>query len=224
MNSLSCTDLHCERPNWLTGPSCIHDVTAEFEPGLVHGIFGAAGSGKDLLLHLLGLLDQPDSGIISVFGEEVRRVENSDLASRRNSLFGYLFRQPCLLPSFSVAENIAMPLLKIRGVSAEEASDRTRSMLEFARLPHLRDFPADQLDRTTQQQIAFVRSLVHQPKILIAVSPFLLPAILPLAQLAAHEMGITVICASKENFLAGACDRLLVMKKGVLSKTTFIPA
>lgn len=193
----------------------------EFQSALVHGIHGREGSGKGLLLHLLGLLDRPDSGIISVFGKDVSKWDSSALAIQRNSLFGYLFRHPYLLPSFSVAENIAMPLLKIRGVSAEEASDRTRSMLEFAGLPDLGDFPVCQLDCITQQHIALIRALIHQPKILIAVSPF--PAILPLARLAAHEMGITVICTGEEDFLATNCDRLFVMKKGILSESKSIP-
>jgi ABC-type methionine transport system ATPase subunit len=109
-----------------------------------------------------------------------------------------------------------MPLLRIRGVSAEEASDRTRSMLEFVGLPDLGDFPVYQLDHTTQQHIALIRALIHQPKILIAISPF--PTILPIARLAAHEMGITVICTGEEDFLAANCDRLFVMKNGVLSE------
>lgn len=216
MSSLTCTGLHCKRQNWPTGATCVRDVTMEFKPGLVHGIFGENGSGKGLLLYLLGLLDRPDSGIVSVLGKNLNQLDPAALTWQKNSLFGYLFRQPCLLPSFSVAENIAIPLLRIRGVSAEEASNRTRSMLEFVGLPDLGDFPACQLDHATQQQIAFVRALIHHPKILIAVSPF--PTLLPLTRLAAHEMGITVVCSGKESFLAAVCDRLFIMKKGVLSE------
>jgi ABC-type lipoprotein export system ATPase subunit len=170
----------------------------------------------ELLLRLLGSLEQPDSGTVSVLGEILGRSDHPTFAHRRNSLFGYLFRQPYLLPSFSVAENIAMPLLRIRGVSAKEACDRTRFLLKTADLLDLTDLPVYQLALPTQQQVALIRALVHFPKILIITSPPLSSAILSLIRLAAYSMGTTVICAGEENSLATLCDHLFIVQEKIV--------
>jgi len=139
----------------------------------IHGktlnlLSGDEMSGRGLLLRLLGLLEAPDEGEIYFHGEGTSGLAEEARADIRNQRYGFLFAQPFLLPSFSVIENVAMPLFKISGAGALEAQQRTEALLGFTGMMDFAESPVEHLTFVQQQRVSLARALVNQPEILIA--------------------------------------------------------
>lgn len=212
---LSCENLTCERPSWNgAGPSRVVDMSANFAPGGLYGFCGPDGCGKGLLLNVLGLLEPPDSGRILVAGSELPPVGDEEFCQLRNEGFGFLFDHSFLLPSFSVAENVAMPLFRICGGDARSARARTLEMLEFCGIAGFEGTLAGRLDHATQRRAALARALVHRPAILVALSSHDSEDIVALAHRAAREMPICVLWAGREDALSRHADHLTFMRDG----------
>lgn len=145
----------------------IERVSLDCEAGTVTLLQGAGGCGKNLLLRVLGLLEAPDAGEVFFRDRPTRGLSEADRAALRNHHFGYLFPEPFLLPSLSVLENIAMPLLKISAVSTEEAQARTREVLDFVGLVDATESGIDGLTLFEQHRVALARALVNRPSVLI---------------------------------------------------------
>jgi ABC-type lipoprotein export system ATPase subunit len=135
---------------------------------------------------------------------------NGDDARRlRDSAFGYLFTHPHLLPSFTVAENIAMPYLRICKTSIDGARERVAEVLAMARLDAAcANLAIANLDEECRWRVAFARAIVHNPKILIAVSPTA-PFLLPLARSHARATGTVVLWNAGAEIVTGQCDRII---------------
>lgn len=212
---LSCENLTCHRPSWNgAGPSRIVDVSASFAPGGLYGFCGPDGCGKGLLLNVLGLLEPPDSGCIRVAGRPLPAAGNDEFCQLRNEVFGFLFDHSFLLPSFSVAENVAMPLFRICGGDARAARARTLEMLEFCGITAHESTLAGRLDHATQRRAALARALVHQPAILVALSSHDGGDMVALARRAAREMPLCVLWAGEETALSRHADHLTFMRDG----------
>ena len=108
-------------------------LDASFAPGRFHVLRGPDGCGKNLLLRWLGLLQPPEAGEVLVQGSATRALSEEARAELRTQRFGFVFAAPFLLTSFSVIENVAMPLFKVSQVTPEEARRRTEALLGFCR-------------------------------------------------------------------------------------------
>lgn len=214
LSAIICENLTCERSDWNNaGPARVRDFSGEFETGEFVGFFGADGSGKGLLLNVIGLLEKADSGRIVLLGHDAAEFSGEDVSTFRNEACGFLFGHPYLLPSFTVAENVAMPLFRICGGGAAEARDRTREVLEFAGIRNFETARAGKLDPVLRWRAAFARALVHDPRVLIAISPPD-PDLLPLAKMAAKQFHLTVLWAGELGTIAPYADRLIEMRGG----------
>jgi ABC-type lipoprotein export system ATPase subunit len=212
---LACNALSCRREQWNeNGPSAIASVNAAFQSGTVNGFCGPDGSGKGLLLNVLGLLEPPDAGEILLQGKTIAGAPDESTRQMRNETFGFLFNHPCLLPSFSVAENVAMPLFRICGGDAQAARVRTLDVLEFCGIADRECTLAGRLDLPSQRRTALARALVHGPKILIAVSPRDCGSLLQIARKAAEDLGVTVLWSGAEDDLVPYADRIFAMNEG----------
>ncbi len=160
-------------------------------------------------MNILAMIERPDSGKIHVLGESVLVMENESAHRLRDGAIGYLFTHRHLLPSFTVAEYIAMPYLRHRGNSIELAGDRISEVLAFSGLPiSSANLAVANLSEESLWRVAFARSVVHYPKILVAVSPppdFLLP----LAHAHARATGMAVLWNSGDTTAIGTYHRLL---------------
>jgi lipoprotein-releasing system ATP-binding protein len=145
----------------------VRDVSLSIRAGTLTLLAGDGQGGENLLLRLLGLLETPDAGEILFRGGATAGLSGEARAELRNQRFGFLFAEPFLLPSFSVVENVAMPLFKISGVGAEEARKRTEAMLEFAGMADLGDELVGGLAHAQQQRVSLARALVNEPEVLI---------------------------------------------------------
>lgn len=212
---LSCQNLTCRREQWNeAGPARIESISASFEPGTFSGLCGPDGSGKGLLLNVLGLLEPHDSGAITVDGYDIARLDSEDARQLRNENFGFLFNHPCLLPSFSVAENVAMPLFRICGGDAQAARMRTLQVLDFCGIADLECTLTGRLDLATQRKAALARALIHSPQILIAISPRESEDLLNIARRAAAEFGVCVLWAGEEKDISPYAHRIIHLRDG----------
>ena len=191
MSSLRCENIKCRRS---TANDCRHGMvegfSASFERGDITGFCGSDIASKELLLRILGLIERPDSGSLVLFEQEVSKMSEPDSIKLRDTSFGYLFTHPHLLPSFTVAENVAMPFFRICGQHGVQES--TLAALEFVGISDLNAIPVGELHVSVHWRVAFARAIVHSPPVLIAVSPPN-PLLLPLARRLADECGTTVL-------------------------------
>jgi len=206
--AILCENLSCERPN-----QNVREFYGKFFPGELVGFCGEDGCGKGLLLNVIGLLEKADSGRLVLLGHDAAEFSGEDAATFRNEACGFLFGHPYLLPSFTVAENVAMPLFRICGGGAREARNRTRQVLAFSGIEELETRRAGELDPALRWRASFARALVHHPRVLIAISP---PdhGLLPLARAAADTLGITVLWADAHAAVAPYADRIIEMRGG----------
>jgi len=195
----------------------IRDVTLSFDSATLCEFDGPDSSGRSLLLNILGLLEPADSGTIFLNGQSVTDIPEEDLRRFRNETFGFLFQNPCLLPSFSVAENVAMPLFRICGTDAGVARERTFEVLDFCGIAHLENQLAERLVPSAQRRAALARALVHRPRILIALSPRGGDEVFDLAIRTAKELGLCVLWAGDYGGLGRKAQRVIQMRDGRIS-------
>jgi lipoprotein-releasing system ATP-binding protein len=192
--------------------------------GEMVAIVGASGAGKSTLLHLLGALDAPSRGSISIDGKPIAALDDDALAELRNRKVGFVFQFHHLLREFSALENVMMPL-RIAGVDEGEARRRAGEHLERVGLGGRVHHRPSELSGGEQQRTAVARALVVEPAVLLADEPSgnldhtnseRLHDLF--AQLARDlELGMVVVTHNRS--LAGRADRTLVLEDGKLTDT-----
>ncbi len=205
-------------------PVC--DLSLAIHEGTLNLLAGDEQGGGHLLLRLLGLLEMPDAGEILFRGEGTRVLPEDARAELRNQRYGFLFAEPFLLPSFSVVENVAMPLFKISGVGADEAQQRTEAMLEFAGMGDFGNETVDRLTHTRQLRVSLARALVNQPEILIienvdaSMSGAELSGFMELIHRTGAEFGTTTILTARDRGLLNSTGRVIELAGGAILRDT----
>jgi lipoprotein-releasing system ATP-binding protein len=148
----------------------LQGASFEVEKSSMVSIVGASGSGKSTLLHLLGGLDQPDSGTIWIENQTVSTLRGDSLAHFRNKKVGFVFQFHHLLPEFTALENVAMPAM-ISGTSQKIALNQARNYLDLVGLSHRLNHRPSELSGGEQQRVAIARALINEPAVLLADEP-----------------------------------------------------
>jgi putative ABC transport system ATP-binding protein len=214
---LHCRNLPCMRPLWREGASHVRGVSAEFEAGHFYAICGSEGCGKNLFLHVLGLLELPEAGEVWVGETNTTALAASERDALRLRRFGFLFPSCALLPSLSVLENIAFPVLKAGGTTEAEQAEHTLAALQFCGLEDEAAQTVGNLAPERQAVAAFARAIIHRPPLLLAESPAAEEILVPLARRAVDELGLAVIWGARPDGPAvNASDRVLRMADGRL--------
>ena len=214
---LHCRDLQCMRPLWREGASHVRGVSAEFDAGRFHAIGGSEGCGKNLLLHMLGLLEQPDAGEVWLGETNATNLPAGERDTLRLRQFGFLFPACALLPSLSVLENIAFPVLKAGTATESEQAKQTLAALRFCSLEDEAEQTVGHLPPERQAVAAFARAIIHRPALLLAESPSAEEILVPLARRAVDELGLTVVWGARHDGPAmSAADRAVRMTDGHL--------
>lgn len=152
------------------GPlSVLSDVSLTLSPGEAAAITGPSGSGKSSLLYILGALEPPSSGTVTLGGRNPFALSAESLASFRNSEIGFVFQDHCLLPQCSVLENVLIPTLV--GQARDEDLTRARSLVEQVGLTDRIDHRPGELSGGEKQRVAVARALVRQPKLVLCDEP-----------------------------------------------------
>ena len=148
----------------------LRDISFVLERGETKIVLGATGSGKSLLLKLTMGLFQPDSGRITVLGEEITHRKEDDLFAVRQKI-GMVFQEGALFDSLTVGENVGYVFERMKEVSAAEAERRVREALQFVELEHTYDLVPSQLSGGMRRRVAIARAVVGQPEVVLYDSP-----------------------------------------------------
>ena len=148
----------------------LRDLNLEIKKGDSLAVVGVSGAGKSTLIHILGTLDHPTSGTLSIAGKNVFEWSEKKIAAFRNSTIGFVFQFNNLLPEFSALENAMMPAL-ISGMSKQLAIRQASQLLDEVGLEHRLKHKPGELSGGEQQRVAIARALVMEPEILLADEP-----------------------------------------------------
>ena len=148
----------------------LSDITFEVKKGEFVAIMGPSGSGKSTLMHIIGALDSPTSGRYFLDGQDIATLHNDELAEIRNRKIGFVFQSFNLLPRTSVLKNVMLPMA-YAGISLEERLQTARKFIDLVGLTDRIDHLSNQLSGGQQQRVAIARSLVMDPKIILADEP-----------------------------------------------------
>ena len=145
-------------------------IDMEVRKGEIVSIVGASGAGKSTLLHILGTLDRPDQGQLSLDGDDLLKLSPVQIAKFRNQEVGFIFQFHNLLPEFTALENICLPGF-IAKKSRDEVEDYARKLIYLLGLNERSDHKPSQLSGGEQQRTAVARALINQPAIVFADEP-----------------------------------------------------
>lgn len=149
----------------------LHDVNLNVEVGSFNAIIGQSGSGKSTLLNILGTLDKPTSGEIVINGTPTSKMNTKQLAALRNETLGFIFQFHYLLPEFTALENVLMPV-RIKGEKiTPEILKKAHDLMDLVGLSKVKNNLATQMSGGQQQRTAIARSLMNDPKIILADEP-----------------------------------------------------
>lgn len=148
----------------------LKEVSFTIQSGEVVSIVGASGAGKTTLLQILGTLDTPDSGLLTINNQQVTNLNNKQVAAFRNENIGFVFQFHNLLPEFTALENVVLPAL-IAGKNKTEATVRAQGLLEKLGLNARVHHKPNELSGGEKQRVAVARALMNQPKLILADEP-----------------------------------------------------
>jgi putative ABC transport system ATP-binding protein len=197
-------------------------ITLGIEEGEFIAMMGPSGSGKTTLLNLVGGIDQPTSGELSVAGTDIGRLKGNALAKWRSTTIGYIFQLYNLIPVLTAQQNVELPLMLVR-MSAADRKKRAKFALDLVGLgDRVKHYPR-QLSGGQEQRVAIARALVSDPKVLLADEPTgdldrkSGEEILDLLDRLNHEYKKTVIMVTHDPHAAERAHRMVHLDKGVLS-------
>jgi D-methionine transport system ATP-binding protein len=202
----------------------VRDVTLEVRKGDIFGLIGKSGAGKSTLLRLINLLERPDSGSVTVDGQELTALSKSALRDARRNI-GMIFQQFNLLQNATVFDNVAFPLRIHGGMDAQRIAARVNECLALVELSGKSDSYPAQLSGGQKQRVAIARALASGPAVLLCDEPTsALDAETTRALLATlrdinRRLGVTIVIVSHELSVLGAiCNRVAVIEDGAIAE------
>ena len=145
----------------------LNNVTLSLAAGDAISIIGPSGTGKSTLLYILGALDPPTSGEVTLDGRNPFTLSDKDVSAFRNQEVGFVFQDHCLLPQCTVLENVLIPAM----VGKERSEDRAKQLLEQVGLSHRLDHRPAELSGGEKQRVAIARAMIRSPKLLLCDEP-----------------------------------------------------
>jgi putative ABC transport system ATP-binding protein len=204
----------------------LDDLNLDIEAGELIAIVGASGSGKSTLMNMLGCLDRPTSGSYRLEGQEIATLSRDGRARVRNQRIGFVFQNFNLLTRTSAVENVELPLLYSKGMTARQRQRRAIELLERVGLGDRLDHHPGQLSGGQQQRVAIARSLVNNPSILMCDEPTgnldtrTSREVIQLFRDMNEESGITVILVTHDQDVARCARRVIVLRDGEVVEDT----
>jgi putative ABC transport system ATP-binding protein len=204
-----------------TAVTALDHVHLQVDAGEFVAVMGPSGCGKSTLLHLLGGLDRPTDGDVTIDGQALARLTDEQLARLRRQKIGFVFQFYNLIPILSATENAALPIL-LDGTAASQAKAKARAWLEKIGLGERLNSRPDQLSGGQQQRVAVARALVAEPRLILADEPTgnldsrAADEIAALLRQVANEWGRAVVMVTHDAHIAGYADRIIFLRDGVI--------
>ena len=199
----------------------LQGVSLTINSGEIVSIIGKSGAGKTTLLQIIGTLDRPDSGSVTIGGTDVLRLGEKDLAAFRNTHIGFIFQFHQLLPEFTALENVMMPAI-IHRDNSRDARMRAEQLLTDLGLAGRLSHKPNELSGGERQRVAAARAMMMNPDVILADEPSgsldetnkrELHALL---QNMRTKFGQTIVIVTHDKELAAISDRIIELKDGVM--------
>jgi putative ABC transport system ATP-binding protein len=203
----------------------LHSLNLDVQAGEFLALMGPSGSGKTTLLNLIGGLDRPDKGEISVAGERIDQLSSGQLAKWRARHVGFIFQFYNLLPVLTAERNVEVPLLLTK-LSSRERKRNVHAALELVGLADRAKHKPSELSGGQQQRVAIARAIIADPTLLVCDEPTgdldreTSESILQLLQLLNQKQGKTIVMVTHDPRAAEHASRRLYVDKGTLTDTT----
>ena len=200
----------------------LDDLSLDIDGGEFISIIGPSGSGKSTLMHILGCLDTPTRGTLTLDGTQIQNASKRELAKIRNEKIGFVFQFFNLLPKLDVLQNVELPMI-YSGVSSRERRERSMAALKLVDLENRAKHRPMQLSGGQQQRVAIARALVNSPKIVFADEPtgnldsHTGEAILTLFRKLSEE-GRTIALVTHDPEIAAVTPRRIEIRDGKIAK------
>jgi len=214
---------------FIMGSETVHalrGISFDVQAGEFVTIMGSSGSGKTTLLNILGCLDKPSIGDYFLDGVDVKSLSRDELAQLRNHKIGFVFQAYNLLPRTTALENVELPLLYNKEISASERRERAIHALEAVKLADRHDHTPSQLSGGQQQRVAIARALVNEPVMILAdeatgnLDSRTSYEIMALMQDLNTTQGKTIVFVTHEPDIASFSSRTIQLRDGRIQKDT----
>jgi len=198
----------------------LHGIDLVLRGGEFCALMGPSGSGKSTLLNVIGLLDRPTGGRLLIDGRDTGGLDDHALTHLRGHSIGFVFQYHYLLPAFTAAENVLMPMLVDRGRPDAAMRRRAEELLESMDLARLRDNVVTKLSGGQQQRVAVARALAMNPALVLADEPTgnldtkSAQGVFDLMRRVNQEQGTTILLVTHNHDLAAQCDRIVELVDG----------
>ena len=204
-----------------TEVTALHDVSLTVEPGELVALVGRSGSGKTTLLNIVGGLDRPDAGEVTVDGVAVASLTDEQADDLRRDTVAFIFQGFGLVPELSAAENVGLPL-RLKRWSAEDRERRVSLLLELVGLADHEEHRPDEMSGGQMQRVAIARALASSPRLLIADEPTgqldteTGLAVMALIRGVVEAEGMTAIVSTHDPVMIALADRAVRIEDGRL--------
>lgn len=201
----------------------LHGINIEFVEGSFNSIIGQSGSGKSTLLNILGSLDKPSDGDVFINSSNTKNMNKNELAKVRNENLGFIFQFHYLLPEFTALENVLMPYKISKKPITDEIINKANELLDFVGLSKVKNNLANNMSGGQQQRVAIARSLINNPKIILADEPTgnldstTTEQVYDLLRDINKRFNTTFIIVTHDRNIAEKTDRIIEIKDGNIS-------
>ena len=201
----------------------LHGIDLTLAAGEFVALMGPSGSGKSTLLNIIGLLDKPTSGTVSINGQSTDGLPDSELTALRGHAIGFIFQYHYLISAFTAAENVMLPMLVDHGRRSDAMQDVAYGLLADVDLTRWRDNRATNMSGGQQQRVAIARALAMNPTLVLADEPtgnldsVSADSVFDLMRRINKERATTFLIVTHNLALAQRCDRILDVVDGRIS-------
>ena len=198
----------------------VDDVTLSIKKGEYASILGTSGSGKSILMHIIGLLDRPTSGKVIINNKDISKLSDDQLSILRNTFVGFVFQQFNLINKLTVLENVALPAIYFKSKLDFDPMKKASELLTKFGMEKRMNFYPNKISGGQQQRVAIARSLIMNPDLILADEPTgnldskTGDEILDILENLNKKTGVTVILVTHEKEVANRTRRKIYIKDG----------